>query len=73
MTQALWGVLLLSLATGAPGGGSHAGAAMPDVRPAVDPRPAIRVSAGTESRAHAVKAASAAGKTSESYKTQTAK
>lgn len=73
MTQALWGVLLLSLATGAPGGGNHADAATSVVRPPAVERPVIRTSASAESRTYAVKAASATGKSSESYKAQPAK
>ena len=72
MTQALWGVLLLSLATGAPDGGIDAVATAPDVRPPAELRPANRTNDAYEPPVQTAKAAHQSAKTSEKYKAHTA-
>ncbi|HLU77181.1 MAG TPA: hypothetical protein VKZ48_04655 [Burkholderiales bacterium] len=73
MTQALWGVLLLSLATSAPGESDGANTRSAEAR---TPDAASRVVAAAgvaESRVQPAKDARPTGKTSESYKAGTAR
>ena len=73
MTQVLWGVLLLSLATGAPGGSEGANSHVPNAHTPVADSQVVSAAGATESRVQPAKAARSTGKASESYKAGPAK
>lgn len=72
MTQVLWGVLLLSLATGAPGEGKTNMGSSAAHTPVAESH-VVAATGATESHVQPAKAARSTGKASESYKADSAK